>query len=129
MGKTSVPMPTNSRPESMNGLSIAILVSTFLIGCTAQSEYESSAREMLRDEFPQSHYGFIKSWKPIGKNYEYTLSENELEKSTIDVTSCIKYLSSKYPTPPKEILRSFQIVECMKTKGWYLETEEIIITR
>lgn len=43
-----------------------------------QSGYELSAREMLRAEYPKSSYGFLKSWKPLGKNYEYKLSEHEI---------------------------------------------------
>lgn len=113
----------------MNRLSIFLTISVFLIGCTTQSKYESSAREILRAEYPQAHHGFLKSWKPIGKDYEYRLSENEIEKNSIDVASCIKYLSLKYPNPPKEVIRSFQIVDCMKSKGWHLEAEEILITR
>jgi hypothetical protein len=111
----------------MNRLFIFITVFIFFIGCTSQSKYESSAHEMLRDEYPQSNYGFLKSWNPTGKSYEYQLSENEIEKSSVDLESCIKQLSLKYIRPPKEVLRSLQIVKCMEAKGWHLEIEEILI--
>ena len=70
-----------SRVESMGRSSVFLIINIFIIGCTSQSKYESSAHEMLREEYPRSNYGFLKSWKPVGKSYEYQLSANETEKS------------------------------------------------
>jgi hypothetical protein len=105
---------------------IAVL---FFTGCAMQSGYELSAREMLSTEYLKPNLGFLKSWKPLGKNYEYNLSEHEIAQSALNMEACVSQLSSKYPNPPKETLRSLQIIECMKSKGWSFEIEEILIMR
>lgn len=94
-----------------------------------RSSYDQSAREMLSSEYPKPSIGFLKSWKPLGENYEYKPSKHEVAQSSLDMESCVKHLSSKYPNPPKETLRSLQIIECMKSKGWSFEVEEILIMR
>lgn len=113
----------------MNKVSIVFIAILFFTGCAVQSNYELSAREMLSAEYPKPSYGFLKSWKPLGKNYEYKLSGHEITQSSLDIEACVNYLSEKYPNPPKETLRSLQIIECMKAKGWSFEIEEILIMR
>jgi hypothetical protein len=113
----------------MNKVFAFFMATLFFTGCAMQSSYEQSAHEMLGAEYPKPSIGFLKSWKPLRKNYEYKLSKHEIEKSSLDMEACVKYLSSKYPNPPKETLRSLQIIECMKSKGWSFEVEEILIMR
>ena len=113
----------------MNNVFVVLIAILFFTGCAMQSGYELSAREMLSAEYPKPNFGFLKSWKPLGKNYEYKLSEHEIAQNSLDMETCVNHLSSKYPNPPKETLRSLQIIECMKSKGWSFEIEEILIMR
>ena len=107
-----------------------VLIGVFvLVGCSSQSNYGSSSREMLSTEYLKPNLGLVKSWKPLGKNHEYVPSEYEKEQIALSLEFCIEYLSSKYPKPPKEPVRVIQIVECMKTKGWGFEIEEVLIMK
>jgi hypothetical protein len=100
-----------------------------LAGCTARSDYKSSAVKALSAEYPQPHHGFLKSWKPVAKDLSYELSESEMQKSSADMESCVERLAARYPNPPRELLRVLQIIECMSGMGWRLEIDEIIIMK
>lgn len=82
----------------------------------------------MRADFPQPHYGFVKSWKRAGSDSQQKQSEIDTEKSAADIAFCIKNLTLKYPQPPRKTLRIIQIIECMKAQGWELQIEEIVIT-
>src|SRR6187402_1996169 len=100
----------------MNKMLKNLVVCMLFVGCTTTSNYKSSASNLLLAEYSQSHHGFLKSWKPLGKNYEYQLSEAESKKSSLDMGFCVGDLSLKYSPPPNETLRVLQIIECMETK-------------
>lgn len=111
----------------MRALFLAVVGCLFLPGCTAHALYQSSARELLREEWLQSYQGFVKSWKPAGKGSDYQLSESENDKLAKDEAFCAKHLSLQYPVPPAEVLRSLQIVECMEGQGWDLKIDELMV--
>lgn len=113
----------------MNLFSALLIGILLLVGCTAQSKYGSSSSEMLRTEYFKPNLGLLKSWKPLGKSYEYQTSEYEKEQIALSLEFCIEHLSSKYPSAPREPVRAIQIVECMKAKGWGFEIEEILIMK
>lgn len=113
----------------MNKILKHLVVCILLVGCTTKSIYKSSADNLLRAEYPQPYHGFLKSWKPLGKKFAYELTEKESQQSYLDVEFCIENLYLKYSFPPSETLRVLQIIECMRTKGWHVEVEEILITR
>ena len=113
----------------MNLFSVVLIGIFLLVGCSVQSNYGSSSREMLSTEYFKPNLGLVKTWKPLGKNHENEPSEHEKEQIALSLEICIEHLSSKYPNPPKESVRGIQIVECMKTKGWGFEIEEVLIMK
>lgn len=115
--------------DKMNKILTTSMVGMFLVGCATNSNYKSSADNLLRTEYPKPYYGVTKSWKPLGKNHEYNLSDIESNQSSLDSDFCINDLSSKYPFRSSEALRVLQIIDCMEAKGWHLEMEEILIMR
>jgi len=99
-----------------------------LVGCKVTGTYEQTSKELEGLELIEPHYGYYKSWAPLGSKDAYDMTNSQKEKQSRDLANCIKQLDSSHANMPTHALRSIQLVACMKKSGWHLVIEELYIT-
>jgi hypothetical protein len=66
----------------------------------------------------------MKTWKPLGRDRSYILSDWDNQRRDFFLGSCVSELTARFSPPPGEVLRAAQIVECMATRDWHLVVDD-----
>ncbi|MCF2858402.1 hypothetical protein L1286_13015 [Pseudoalteromonas sp. SMS1] len=106
---------------------LAVIFLFMLVGCKTTGTYEQTSLELTGMELIEPYYGYYKSWVPLGSNHSLDLDDSQRGEPSIALRTCIKQLQSSHAKAPSHALRSVQLIECMKKKGWQLLIEEIFI--
>ncbi len=99
-----------------------------LSGCKTIGTYEQTSQELTGLELIEPHFGYYKSWAPIGSKDAYSLTDEQKTEQTKALNLCLNQLKSPSSKLPTHALRSVLLVQCMKKQGWHLIVEELFIT-
>ena len=103
------------------------LICVFLLisGCSSVRKHEEITTEALEAYQTDSVTYHVNSWVPIESAGDIKVSELMQEESAADQELCInEYRGQNFEDEPRSVLFFMQ---CMNSKGWRLETEEVFV--
>ncbi|ABO24466.1 conserved hypothetical protein [Shewanella loihica PV-4] len=113
----------------MSRILATVCLIMLLVGCRTTGTYEQTSQELTGLELIEPHFGYYKSWAPIGSKDTYSLTDKQKAEQTKALNLCLNQLKSSSSKLPTHALRSVLLVQCMKKQGWHLIVEELFITR
>jgi hypothetical protein len=100
----------------------------FLFGCKTTGTYEQTSLDLTGLELVEQHWGYHKSWAPLGSKDGYDMTDAQKEQQAQSLSQCIKKLKASHVNKPNPAFRAVQLIDCMESFGWHLVVEELFIT-
>ncbi|RHW75355.1 hypothetical protein [Colwellia sp. RSH04] len=112
----------------MRKILLLSFLTVLLFGCKTTGTYEQTSLELTGLELIEPHWGYHKSWAPLGSKDGYDMTDAQKEQQIKSLNQCVKKLKNSHTNKPTHALRSVQLISCMESFGWHLVVEELFIT-